>query len=137
MKTDVTVETIVNAPVEKVWKYWNEPNHITQWCFAIDTWHAPKAENDLRVGGKLITTMAARDGSMSFDFEGVYDKVENNKLIEYTIADGRKVKIVFTPNGNETKVTETFETETTNPVEMQRGGWQAILDNFKKYTESN
>lgn len=137
MKTDVTVETIVNAPVEKVWRYWNEPKHITQWCFAIDTWHAPKAENDLRVGGKLITTMAAKDGSMSFDFEGVYDKVENHKLIEYTIVDGRKVKIVFTSNGNETKVTETFETETTNPVEMQRGGWQAILDNFKKYTEAN
>ncbi|HEY8400897.1 MAG TPA: SRPBCC family protein [Cytophagaceae bacterium] len=136
-KTNITIEATVKAPVEKVWKYWNEPEHITQWAFASDDWHAPKSINDLRVGGKQITTMAAKDGSVSFDFECTYDKVEENKLIEYTIADGRKVKIVFTSNGDETKIVETFEAEGSNPVEMQREGWQAILNNFKKHTETN
>ncbi|HEY3405147.1 MAG TPA: SRPBCC family protein [Ohtaekwangia sp.] len=135
-KTNITVEAVVKAPVEKVWAYWNEPQHITKWCQASDDWHAPFSENDLREGGKQKTTMAAKDGSFSFDFECTYDKVEANKRIEYTIADGRKVKIVFTPNGNETKVTETFEAESTNPVDMQRGGWQAILNSFKNYTEN-
>ena len=135
-KTTITVQTIVNAPVEKVWKFWSEPKHITQWCQASDDWHAPKAENDLRPGGKFSTTMAAKDGSMSFDFGGVYTNVETHKSIAYTIGDGRKVKIDFTPEGSKTRVTETFEAEGSNPVEMQRGGWQAILDNFRKYTES-
>ena len=136
-KTNITVETVVNAPVEKVWAYWNEPKHITKWCQASEDWHAPYSENDLREGGKQKTTMAAKDGSFSFDFECTYDKVQPNKLIEYTIADGRKVKIVFTAHDSKTKVTETFEAETSNPVDMQRGGWQAILDSFKKYTEGN
>lgn len=135
-KTTITVEATVNAPVEKVWESWNEPKHITQWCQPSDDWHAPYSENDLRVGGKIKTTMAAKDGSMSFDFVGTYTKVEKNKAIDYTIEDGRKVNITFSGNGNETKVVETFETESINPIEMQRGGWQAILDNFKKYTES-
>src|SRR5688572_3590429 len=103
-KTAITVETTVKAPIEKVWESWNEPKHITQWCQASDDWHAPYSENDLRAGGKIKTTMAAKDGSMSFDFEGTYSKVEKHKVIEYTIADGRKVKITFSPNGNETKV---------------------------------
>jgi len=136
-KTAITVKATVNGPVEKVWKYWNEPKHITQWCAASDDWHAPKAENDLREGGNFSTTMAAKDGSMSFDFGGVYTKLESNKLIEYTIGDGRKVSIRFASNGNETRIEETFEAEDTNPIEMQRAGWQAILDNFKKYTENN
>jgi uncharacterized protein YndB with AHSA1/START domain len=135
--TKITVETIVNAPVEKVWKYWSLPEHITKWCAASDDWHAPKAENDLTVGGKFTTRMEAKDGSFGFEFGGVYDKVKTNELIEYTLGDGRKVEIHFTANGNQTKVVETFDAESTNPVEMQRGGWQAILDNFKKYTESN
>ncbi len=133
----ITIQTTVNAPVEKVWKYWNQPEHITKWAFASDDWHAPKAENDLRVDGTFSTTMAAKDGSFSFDFGGVYTKVENHKIIEYTIGDGRKVKVEFVPEGNQTKVVETFELESQNPEEMQRGGWQAILDNFKKYTEAN
>ena len=136
-KTSITVESTVKAPVEKVWKYWNEPDHIKKWAFAMDTWHAPYSENDVRTDGKFKTTMAAKDGSFSFDFEGVYTNVQLNKVIEYTIGDGRKVKIIFTANGNETKVTETFDPESENPAEMQRGGWQAILDNFKKYTEAN
>ena len=135
--TKITVETIVNAPVEKVWKYWSLPEHITKWCAASDDWHAPKAENDLTVGGKFTTRMEAKDGSFGFEFGGVYDVVKTNELIEYTLGDGRKVEIHFTANGNQTKVVETFDAESTNSVEMQQGGWQAILDNFKKYTEAN
>jgi uncharacterized protein YndB with AHSA1/START domain len=136
-KKAITIRTTVNAPIEKVWRCWSEPKHITQWTFASDDWHAPKAENDLRVDGTFSTTMAAKDGSFSFDFGGVYTKVEKHKAIEYTIADGRKVKISFIAEGDQTHVVETFDPENENPEEMQRGGWQAILDNFKKYTESN
>ena len=136
-KTSITVETTVNAPIEKVWNYWGKPEHITQWCQASDDWHAPYADNDLKTDGKFKTTMAAKDGSFSFDFEGVYSKVEKHKLIEYEMGDGRKVKVEFEDQGNSTHITETFDPEDTNPIEMQRGGWQAILDNFKKYTESN
>lgn len=135
-KTVITVEATINAPVKKVWKIWNEPEHITQWCFASDDWCAPRAENDLREGGKLKTRMEAKDGSMGFDFEGTYTNVKQNELIEYALEDGRKVKIVFSGTGNETKVSESFDAENTHPVEMQRGGWQAILDNFKKHAES-
>ncbi|MBK6635141.1 MAG: SRPBCC family protein [Chitinophagaceae bacterium] len=136
-KTSITVETIVQAPVEKVWECWTKPEHITGWNNASDDWHTPRAENDLRVGGKFLSRMEARDGSMGFDFSGVYDEVKPNERIAYTLDDDRKVKIVFTGNDNETTVTETFEAEKENSVELQRGGWQSILDNFKKYTESN
>ncbi|HZY82280.1 MAG TPA: SRPBCC family protein [Cyclobacteriaceae bacterium] len=136
-KTVVTIEATVNAPIEKVWKYWGEPEHIKNWAFASDDWHAPQAENDLRTNGKFSTTMAAKDGSFSFEFGGVYTKVEPKKLIEYEIADGRKVSISFASTGNATKITETFECEDQNPVDMQRAGWQAILNNMKKYTEGN
>ena len=134
--TKIRVETTVNAPVEKVWKSWSEPQHIKNWCAASEDWHAPKAENDLRTGGTFITRMEAKDGSFGFDFGGVYDNVKKNELIEYTMGDGRKVKVIFSPSGDQTKIVETFDAEATNSVEMQRGGWQAILDNFKKYTES-
>jgi uncharacterized protein YndB with AHSA1/START domain len=136
-KTAITVETTVKAPVEKVWENWNEPKHITKWNQASDDWHSPHSENDLREGGKFKTTMAAKDGSFSFDFEGVYTKVEPYKAIQYNIADGRKVEITFSSAGNETKVTETFEAEGSHSIDMQRGGWQAILDSFKRYTEAN
>ena len=136
-KTSITVETLIKAPIEKIWKYWNEPKHITQWCNASDDWHAPHAENDLKINGKFKTTMAARDGSMSFDFEGIYTNVQKDKVIEYVIIDGRKVKITFSVQGDQVKVVETFEAENENPIEMQRGGWQSILNNFKKYTEAN
>jgi uncharacterized protein YndB with AHSA1/START domain len=134
--TKITVEATVNAPVEKVWKSWGEPQHIKNWCAASDDWHAPKAENDLRTGGTFSTRMEAKDGSFGFDFGGVYDNVKKNELIEYTMGDGRKVRVTFSPSGDQTKIIETFDAEATNSVEMQRGGWQAILDNFKKYTES-
>lgn len=136
-KTKITVATTVNAPVEKVWQYWNEPQHIMNWAFASDEWHAPHAENDLRTDGKFKTTMAAKDGSFSFDFEGVYTNVDNHQHIDYTIADGRTVQISFSGEGDQTKITETFEAEDVNPVEMQQAGWQAIMDNFRKYAENN
>jgi len=136
-KTAITVEATVNAPIEKVWKCWTEPKHITGWAFASDDWHAPSATNDVRVGGKFTTTMAAKDGSFSFVFGGVYTQVEQNKSMAYRMDDGRTAKIIFSAQGNSTKVTETFDPESENPIEMQRGGWQAILNNFKKYTEAN
>jgi uncharacterized protein YndB with AHSA1/START domain len=133
----IKIETTVNAPVEKVWSYWSEPKHITQWNQASDDWHTTSAENDLRPGGSFSSRMEAKDGSFGFDFGGTYDAVEENKLIEYTLGDGRKVRVIFSKDGNATRVEESFEAETTNPTEMQRAGWQAILDNFKKYTEAN
>ena len=136
-RTRITVESTVKAPIEKVWKFWTAPEHITKWSYASDDWHTPFAENDLRVGGKFLSRMEAKDGSFGFDFGGVYDEVKTNELIEYTLGDGRKVVINFTGNGNETKVVVTFEAESTNSLEMQRGGWQAIMDNFKKYVEGN
>ncbi|MGN6637959.1 MAG: SRPBCC family protein [Mucilaginibacter sp.] len=134
--TVITIEAIVNAPIETIWKTWNEPQHITKWNHASDDWHSPRAENDLRVGGKFLTRMEAKDGSFGFDFSGTYDEVKPNELIVYTIGDGRKVNVAFTKEGNATKITTSFEAENTNPVEMQKGGWQAILNNFKKYAES-
>lgn len=136
-KTLITVENSVNAPVDKVWKFWTTPEHITKWNNASDDWHTPHAENDLRPGGKFLSRMEAKDGSFGFDFAGTYDEVKTNQLIAYTIGDGRKVKAIFTGDGAKTKIVTTFEAETTNSIEMQRGGWQAILDNFKKYSESN
>mgnify|MGYP000853278384 CR=1 FL=1 len=137
MKTgkNITIEATINAPVEKVWKLWNDPNHIKQWNAASDDWHTPRSSVDLRVGGKFSSTMAAKDGTMSFDFAGVYTTVNKNQLIELTIEDGRKVRVEFSSENGKTKVVETFEAENTNPLEMQRGGWQAILDNFKKHVE--
>lgn len=132
----VTVETTVQKPVGDVWKYWTEPQHITQWSFASDDWHAPNSENDLRAGGKFLTRMEAKDGSFGFDFSGVYDEVRTNEFISYTLDDGRKVEIAFISQDHGTKVVETFDAESENPVEMQKDGWQAFMDNFKKYSES-
>jgi uncharacterized protein YndB with AHSA1/START domain len=136
-KTVITVESTINAPVEKVWEYWTKPAHITKWNNASDDWHTPFAENDLRTGGKFSSRMEAKDGSFGFDFGGVYDEVRDNEYIGYTMEDGRKVKINFTATGNTTKVVESFDAETENSVELQKTGWQAILDNFKKYTEAS
>lgn len=134
--TKITVSTTVNAPIEKAWKTFTTPADIEKWNAAAETWHCPKAENDLRPGGKFTYVMAAKDGSFAFDFGGVFDEVKTNELIKYTIGDGRKVKVAFEANGDTTIVTEVFEAEGTNPVEMQQGGWQAILDSYKKHTES-
>ena len=136
-KTVLTIKSTVKAPIEKVWKFWTEPAHIKNWNNASDDWHTTRAENDLRVGGKFLSRMEAKDGSFGFDFGGVYDEVKTNELIAYTLGDGRKVKVFFSGKDGETKIESTFEAEGTNPIEMQQGGWQAILDNFKKYTETN
>ena len=134
--TRITVSAVVNKPVAHVWRIWTDPAHITQWCAASDDWHCPKATNDPRTGGKFSSTMAARDGSASFDFMGVYDEVQLHKRIAYTMGDGRTCEILFTEEDGGTKVVESFDAEAQNPVEMQRDGWQAILDRFKKYAET-
>lgn len=133
----IQIKTTINAPVEKVWKYWTSPGHIMQWNNASDDWHTPHAENDLRVGGKFLSRMEAKDRSFGFDFDGVYDQVIAHERIAYTLGDGRKVNFIFSGNGNKTKITEIFDAEKTNSIEMQQAGWQSILDNFKKYTENN
>ena len=136
-KQTITVENTIQVPVEKVWELWTKPKHIMQWNNASDDWHTPHAENDLQPGGKFMSRMEAKDGSFGFDFGGVYNDVAENKYIDYTLGDGRNVKINFTANGDETKVVETFEAENMNSLEMQKDGWQAILNNFKKYAESS
>lgn len=133
----ITVEGTVAAPVEKVWNFWTLPEHITQWNNASDDWHTTRAENDLRPGGTFLSRMEAKDGSFGFDFGGVYDDVKTNELIAYTIGDGRKVITTFSKDGKETKVVTNFDAENENSIEMQKGGWQAIMDSFKKYTETH
>lgn len=131
----ITVKCTIDAPIAQVWKLWTIPEHIKKWNNASDDWHTPHAENDLRVGGKFKTTMASKDGTMSFDFEGEYTKVENNSMIEYKLTDCRKVDIYFIGLEDGVEIIESFEPENENSEEMQREGWQAILDNFKKYVE--
>jgi len=135
IKPSITIEATVNAPIEKVWDYWTNPEHVIHWTNASDDWHAPRATNDLRTGGKFFTRMEAKDGSMGFDFEGSYSNVQDNNVIEYDLADDRHIKVTFTQQENGVRVIETFDPENENPHEMQRFGWQAILNNFKKYTE--
>lgn len=134
-KQIITVATSIKAPVDKVWKAWTDPGDITQWNFAVDDWHSPRAENDLRQGGKFNYRMESRDGKFGFDFAGEYNDVKEKQLIEYTMGDGRKVNIRFTDKGHETLVEETFEAEDQNSIQMQRDGWQAILNNFKSHVE--
>lgn len=136
-KNPITIQTIINAPISKVWECWNKPEHITQWAFASDDWEAPAAENDLRTGGKFKTVMAAKDKSTSFDFTGTYSSVKEHESIEYDMTDGRHVKVEFTEVPEGTKIVETFDPENENTEELQRRGWQAILNNFKNYTEKN
>lgn len=133
----ITVQNTINASIEKVWELWTAPEHVMKWNNASEDWHTPFAENDLKVGGKFKYTMASTDGTMRFDFEGIYTNVVNPSLIEYEMADGRKVKIVFEKDAEGIKVIESFDPETVNPEEMQKNGWQAILDNFKKYVENS
>jgi uncharacterized protein YndB with AHSA1/START domain len=134
--TQITIEATVNAPVEKVWDAYTDPKQITQWNSPSPDWHSPRAENDLRPGGTFNYRMEAKDGSFGFDFGGTFDEVKPNELLAYTIGDGRKVENIFTKEGDATKVTVIFEAENQNPAEYQKAGWQAILDNFKKYAES-
>jgi uncharacterized protein YndB with AHSA1/START domain len=131
----ICVQAKLNLGIDEVWKKWNTPEDIVLWNAASEDWHTTKSSNDLRVGGTLSCRMEAKDGSMGFDFEGVYSNVVNGKIIEYSIADGRKVKVSFEADGEWTMINESFEPENMNSYEMQRDGWQAILNNFKKYSE--
>ena len=132
----ITVQSTINASMETVWECWTNPVHITKWNNASDDWHTPYAENDLRTGGRFKSTMASKDGTMSFDFEGEYTLVEQNEAIEYVMADGRKVEISFTPTPSGVAVIESFDPENENSEELQQQAWQAILNNFKKHVES-
>jgi uncharacterized protein YndB with AHSA1/START domain len=134
-KPIIQVEAVVEAPPDLVWKLWTTPEDIMRWNNASDTWHTPAAHNDLRTGGAFLFRMEARDGTFGFDFGGVYDSVKTHESIAYTMGDGRKVEIGFTGKGTGTRVVETFEAESQNPIDVQRNGWQSILNNFKKYAE--
>jgi len=133
----ITIRTTIKASREVVWKYLTEPAHVVNWNHASDDWHTTRAENDLQVGGKFNYRMEAKDGSFGFDFEGVYEQIIKEQLIRYSLADNRKVSIELSGLGDVTVVTEIFDAENENPLEMQQAGWQAILDNLKQYTEKN
>lgn len=137
MKDAITVETRVQAPIETVWRNFTDPEAIKVWNAASGDWHTPHAENEVKAGGTFSYRMEARDGSAGFDLVGIYDAVTVNERLAYTMGDGRKVEVTFTPDGDGVRVTETFEPETENPHELQRAGWQAILNNFKKYSEGS
>ena len=135
--TKITVQATISANTKKVWDFYTKPEHITKWNFASDDWHCPKAENDMSVGGKYSARMEAKDGSFGFDFEAIYDEVADKEKFTYTMGDGRQATTSFKSLNDTTSITITFDAENENPVEMQKGGWQAILDNFKKYVENN
>lgn len=132
----ITIDALVAAAPSTVWQCWTAPEHITQWNFASEDWCCPSAENDLTVGGYYKARMEAKDGSFGFDFEAVYDQVSPFKILAYTMPDGRKAITTFETQGDATKVATTFDAEATNPIDMQRDGWQAILNNFKHYVET-
>lgn len=132
----ITVKNTVEASAKKVWDLWSGPEHIVKWNTPSEDWHTPHAENDLRVGGTFLSRMEAKDGSFGFDFEGTYDEVVPQKRIAYTLGDGRKAEVDFNENNDDTEIITVFDAETQNSLEMQRAGWQAILDNFKKYAEN-
>jgi uncharacterized protein YndB with AHSA1/START domain len=134
--TKISIAALVSAHPQKVWEYWTLPKHIVKWNFASDDWHCPLSENDLRVGGKMRSRMEAKDGSFGFDFEATYDEVVDQKKIAYTMADGRQAITSFEIVDGKTKITTTFDAENTHPLEMQKEGWQAILNNFKKCVET-
>ncbi len=133
----VTVQSTINENVSLVWEYWTTPEHIVNWNFASPDWCCPSAEHNLIVGGKLKYRMAAKDGSMAFDYTATFTKLKTNELIEYVLDDGRKVSILFQANEGNTEIVETFEVEDENSIDLQKQGWQAILDNFKNYIEGN
>lgn len=137
MTSPIIINTTIEAPVEKVWELWTTPKHIKEWNSASVDWHTPVATNDLRPGGAFLSRMEAKDGSFGFDFSGIYDEVKEHEFISYSLADGRKVTIAFTGDDKTTTITETFDPENENSRDMQRDGWQAILNNFKAYAEEN
>lgn len=135
--TKITIQTVVYADRQKVWDCYTQPRHITKWNYAIDTWHCPAASNDLRVGGKYVARMEAKDGSFGFDFEAIYTEIVERERFTYVMTDNREVNVVFRELAGKTEVTITFDAENENPADMQQQGWQSILDNFRKYTENH
>ena len=137
MNESITVEVVVRAPIEKVWRDFTDPEAIKAWNAASDDWHTTRVENEVKVGGALSFRMEAKDGSEGFDLNGTYDEVVEHERLVYTMEDSRKVEVNFIPEGDSVRVVETFVPETENTHELQRAGWQAILDNFKKYVEDS
>ena len=137
MTTQISIKSTISADIAKVWDFYTKPEHIIKWNFASDDWQCPSATNDLRVGGKYVARMEAKDGSFGFDFEAIYDAIEVGKSFSYNMFDGRNVKVVFEDQGNNTSVSIIFDAETENPIELQRDGWQMILNNFKHYVEKS
>ena len=133
---NITIETTVNAPIDRVWSAWNDPRAIEQWNAASTDWHTPRARVDLREGGSFSSRMEAKDGSAGFDFEGIYTRIEPQRLIEYVMSDGRAVCVEFIDGADGVTVRESFDAEDAHSAEQQRQGWQAILDNFARHVES-
>ena len=133
MNNPIEIEAFVAAPVAQAWEAYTLPEHITQWNFASPEWCCPHASNDLRPGGRYLARMEARDGTMGFDFEGIYTDVEMGKHLAYTLGDDRKVTVTFLPEGPRTRVKVVFEAENMNSRELQQQGWQAILDNYAAF----
>lgn len=136
-KTKITIQALVSADKQKTWTYYTDPKHIINWNFASDDWQCPTASNDMRIGGKYSARMEAKDGSFGFDFEAIYNEIKEGQNFTYAMPDDRQINVFFESLGNQTEITITFDAETENSVEMQKKGWQAILNNFKKYVESN
>jgi uncharacterized protein YndB with AHSA1/START domain len=134
--TKITLTAIINAPVSKVWDYYTQPSHITKWNFADPSWHCPSATNDMKVGGTYLARMEAKDGSFGFDFEAIYSEINEGNNFTYVFG-GRTATVSFEDDRNQTNITVSFDPEDQNPIELQRQGWQAILNNFKAYTEAN
>jgi uncharacterized protein YndB with AHSA1/START domain len=132
----ITIEITVNKDLDFVWNSWTQPDHILQWNHASDDWHTVRVLNQLKVGGKFFYRMEAKDGSFGFDFESNYELVNEKQELTYIMSDGRRATTIFQSKETETKVTTTFDPENENPIELQRAGWQAILNNFKTYAES-
>jgi len=135
--TKITIQAVVAADRQKVWNCYTQPGHITKWNFATDTWHCPAASNDMRVGGKYLARMEAKDGSFAFDFEAVFNEIVAGEKFTYTMPDSREIQVSFEKTDDKTLVIVTFDPENENPVDLQRSGWQSILDNFRKYAEEN
>ena len=137
MSDQITISSTVKATKSKAWEFYTSPEHITQWNFADPSWHCASASNDMRVGGKYVARMEAKDGSFGFDFEAVYEAIVPDESFTYVLEDGRKATVTFEAQGDETLVTVVFDPEKENPIDMQKGGWQAILNNYAAYTEAN
>lgn len=137
MTQKITIQAVISADRQKVWEYYTQPEHITKWNFADPSWHCPSATNDMKVGGRYIARMEAKDGSIGFDFEATYNEIKAGEKFSYTMTDNRVVEANFKELGEETELTIIFDAENENPVDMQKQGWQSILNNFKKYTERN